>query len=303
MSERQGLRPFLQPAFLVVCSVLLVSALTLNAAVSLLRLHFKKEPVPMRRDFHSLPEVMGQWMQISEDAKLDKEVQDVLGTDKYVYRDYVRLDKAGPDLLAYLQSDGETVTADPELTARFHAAPFSEQVRMVREALIGKTLTERKQAVFEMEFKDPGSAVNVGLTYYTGLVDTVAHIPDRCEIADGYEPSNYTVPTWNVGPPGGPAVPLQVRLIGFEDQTGTNRVSKFVAYFFSTNGHYESDPLGVRRTLEDLTQKFGYYAKVELMTIGKDPAPATAAMTSFLAAAKGPIEQCLPDWRKVTHGH
>ena len=35
--------------------------------------------------------------------------------------------------------------------------------------------------------KNPKAVVNLGLTYYTGLVDTVAHIPDRCYIADGYE--------------------------------------------------------------------------------------------------------------------
>ena len=77
------------PAFLVVCAILLVAAVTLNTATQALRLHFKKEPVPQPRDFHEIPALMGNWLQISQDEKFDKEIQDVLGTDKYVYRDYI----------------------------------------------------------------------------------------------------------------------------------------------------------------------------------------------------------------------
>ena len=39
----------------------------------------------------------------------------------------------------------------------------------------------------------PQAVINVGLTYYTGMVDTVSHIPDRCYIADGFEPSEELV--------------------------------------------------------------------------------------------------------------
>ena len=28
----------------------------------------------------------------------------------------------------------------------------------------------------------------MSVTYYTGMVDTVAHVPERCVTADGYEP-------------------------------------------------------------------------------------------------------------------
>jgi hypothetical protein len=77
---------------------------------------------------------------------------------------------------------------------------------------------------------------------------------------------------------------------------------------FHTNGHYESDPLGVRQTLEDLTERYGYYSKIELMTLCSNTddgskATASAAMTDFLAAARPEIEKCLPDWNKIKQSH
>ena len=77
-------------------------------------------------------------------------------------------------------------------------------------------------------------------------------------------------------------------------------VPKFVAYVFHTNGHYEDDPLGVRQTLQNLLERYGYYAKIELMTLGSETADdsqmASQTMADFLTAAKPQIELCLPDW-------
>ncbi len=41
------------------------------------------------------------------------------------------------------------------------------------------------------------AVINIGVTYYTGMVDTVARIPERCYIADGFEPTSYKVVTWS----------------------------------------------------------------------------------------------------------
>ena len=37
--------------------------------------------------------------------------------------------------------------------------------------------------------------LTVGITYYTGLVDTVAHIPERCYVANGFEQVTKDVET------------------------------------------------------------------------------------------------------------
>src|SRR5579864_1501540 len=155
---------------------------------------------------------------------------------------------------------------------------------------------------------NPQAVMHLGITYYTGLVDTVAHIPDRCYIGDGFDVSSYqTIENQKLGDRR-----LSFRYISFDDQTGRGRVSRKVAYFFHVNGHYESDPLGVRRTLQNLLEPYGYYAKVELMTespnpglLPGEPAPAQsddrslAAMENFLTALLPDLERCLPDWEQV----
>jgi hypothetical protein len=318
-------RALLQPSFLVISVVLLFAAAILNYAVAENHLYFKKQPVPQPREFKDIPQVMGHWMQVSQDEKLDKEVEDVLATSKYIYRDYVQVDLRGADVLAYCwnqdhnkapvkaDDSGSSTDEDPAVTAlraKFQAASFDQRVAMIRDALKDRTSDDCKKMVLALQLQRDDGVVNLGLTYYTGLVDTVAHIPDRCYIADGYEPSSYEKPTWNVAPPGAPADPLNVHFISFEDQTGNNRVPKFVAYVFQVNGEYQSDPLEVRIRLQNLMQRYGYYAKIELMTVNKervmqdaDSQTAADMMTQFLCAAKPEIEKCLPDWKKVTEGH
>ena len=317
-------RGLTHPAFVIISAILLASAIAFNGFVWNLKLHFKKEAVAQPRDFRELPPLMGHWLQVSQDDKLDKETEDVLGTESYIYRDYVQVDRAGADLVALVATgvDWNAAATQPSLPdtlpqqasdaarTKFNSASFDRQVRMINDALQGKTPGERKSIVSVLEVRNHwGDVIHLGLTYYTGLVDTVAHIPDRCYIADGYEPSSYTVPFWQLGTDAsGKPFSQSVRFISFQDSTGNNRVSKCVAYLFHTNGHYESDPLGVRQTLEDLTERYGYYAKIELMTLvpnidETDISNASAAMTDFLKAARPQIETCFPDWTKVNHSH
>jgi len=317
-------RGMVQPTFLIVSGILLLAAIAFNGFVWNLKLHFKKEAVNQPREFREMPAQMGRWLQVSQDDKLDKETEDVLGTEKYIYRDYVQVDRAGADLVAYLATkpdlSGTTVQpveldpnaqhASDAARTKFNTVSLAERSAMITSALQGKTVSERKTAASRVEGRGhSGDVIHLGLTYYTGLVDTVAHIPDRCYIADGYEPSSYNVPTWNLGPDAaGKYFPLPVRLISFDDATGNNRVSKCVAYVFHTNGHYESDPLGVRQTLEDLTEKYGYYAKIEMMVLvpsvnDLDVANASAAMADFLGSARPQIEACLPDWSQLKRLH
>ena len=91
------------PAFLAVSVILLVSAVFFNTTVVHMKLHFKKDPVPQPRSFSSLPPVMGRWLQVSQDEPLDRELEDSLGTKQYLYRDFIRVEHCGGDLVAYCQ--------------------------------------------------------------------------------------------------------------------------------------------------------------------------------------------------------
>jgi hypothetical protein len=266
----QSLRRVLaQPAFVVVATILLAAAVGLNATTQHMKLHFKKLPVPLARPLSEVSDKLGHWEQISIDEALDAEIQDTLGTDKYVFRNYVD-------------------------TRQVNRRDLEDLKRSVRE----KLPNERRQIMYTFQMNHPAAVVNVGLTYYTGLVDTVAHIPDRCYIADGFEPTSYQVLPWDAlkdrkGD-------QKVRYIVFEDQTpGRQSVAKNVAYFFHCNGEYVSDPMGVRKSLANLFQRYGYYMKIEVQTIRLSPDESAKVMNDFLTDALPDIEKSLPDFEKL----
>ena len=137
--------------------------------------------------------------------------------------------------------------------------------------------------------------ISFAVTYYTGKADTVAHIPERCYTADGYEPTETETEMWDLKSERWTKHNPGVRYISFEDQAGTARVRKNVAYFFHVNGEYQSDPKWVRIALQNLFQKHGYYSKVKVMAQG-DREKAAVAMKDFLTKALPEVEKCLPDW-------
>jgi hypothetical protein len=238
-------------------------------------------------------------MQISKDAPLDPDLQEVLGTDRYIYRDYLDVTSHGGQsamlLLANLYPD------NPDLVDKLHdeflTADAPGRLKILDRELEKQTAEQRKKALQGVQMKYPDAVVNMGITYYTGLVDTVAHVPDRCYIASGYEPTDAPVePMWTL--PTGRQ--LQVRFINFEDQNGSNSTLTNVAYFFHVDGEYKYNPLGVRISLENLFVKYGYYAKVELMTLDLNSDESARTMQSFLGGALPDIEKTWPDWNKLT---
>jgi hypothetical protein len=266
---------WLQPGFLTVVVLLGISAVGLNSAVGLMKLHFLKVAVPLKKDLATVPSTLGDWVQVSTDEPLDKETQDILATDKYIFRDYVNT----------------------------KVIPASE----LRQ-FDGKTSLERKQLVAALQAHYPDAVISFAVTYYTGKVDTVAHIPERCYVADGYQPTDSTQTVgWDLGPnrlgkTPGESQKIDVRYLNFQDQTNAARQTKRVAYFFFVNGRYESDSLRVRQALENLRATHAFYSKVELMAIIPDEARCAAVMSSFLRSALPEVEKCLPDWNSIENG-
>ena len=261
--------------FIIAAGILALAAVGLNGAVNFYKVKFTKDPVPLVRNLDTVPGQLGDWVQVSKDEPLDKDVQDALATNLYIFRDYV----------------------NTKLVSKADIDAFDK-----------KTGHERKQLLAQLQATHPDAVINMAVTYYTGLVDTVAHIPERCYIADGYQPSDTpeTV-AWDTASPrlgNDPKDPntVHARYLEFQDQTAAGRVTKRVGYFFFTNGHYESDPIGVRQTLQNLRYKHGFYSKVELMSIYNDHDGSSKMMESFLASAMPEIEKCYPDWDAVENG-
>ena len=269
-----------QPDFVLAFSILGVSALGLNFCTDYLKLHYRKEAVPMRVSAldagDGIPGRVGKWVQVDVDPPLDPDVEHILGTSKYVFRQYVNSDVVGLERANGIHAIDDRVARD--------------------------------KAIAELQAQFPQAVLHVSVTYYTGMVDTVAHIPDRCFLADGFEVVRYdTQRDRTLGSyADGSARKLDYRVINFEDESGRGRAPKTVAYFFHVNGHYEPDPLGVRRRLQNLFERYGYYAKIEVMAPGELPRAgetgeqarghSTEAIEDLLTGLLPEVERCLPDW-------
>jgi hypothetical protein len=209
-----------------------------------------------------IPATLGSWRQVSRNVPLEAEIEDALGTKQYIFRTYV----------------DERVVGRDEID-RLRAVP-SEDFQTELNSL---------------QAAHPEAVVNFAVTYYTGLVDTVAHIPDRCYVADGYEPRDYQVEQWPID-----SHPVKVRFINFEDQIGYGKQVRSVVYFFQVNGRFTDDPLDVRVALQDLSQKYGYYAKIEAMDLLTDRNRSAAVLTEFLQQAMPHVRSALPAWPPET---
>lgn len=251
-------RAFSSRAFLVAVIIMAVVGIGMQFMTTFMQVYFKKEPVAMRALLDTVPDQMGPWYKVSLDEPLPKDIEDALGTKEYIFRAYI---------------DSRVVGMDK----------VNELLKMPSE--------QRGREVSQIEHRYPRSIVHFAVTYYTGMVDTVAHIPDRCYIADGYEPSEYKVEAWKLND----GRQVEVRYINFEDATGfASKATKNVAYFFQVNGAMESDPLGVRRRLQNLFNRQGYYAKIELMTLDPDRDESASVMRDFLVLGLREAQKCLP---------
>lgn len=257
-------RRLFQPQFTVAAIILLIAAVSLNGAVAKMQLHFRKQAVDLTtygRELIEIPMRLGEWHMVSKDTRLNEDIEHVLGTEQYVFRDYVH----------------ESVVTE-------------EQIRSLREMDDGR----RAYELDRIQQQHPHTVVRFAVTYYTGLVDTVAHIPDRCYVADGYQPKATLPVTWGEGDN-----QTRALFIAFEDQTSLGKMPRNVAYFFYVNDQQKADPLGVRTVLQNLFERHGYYMKVEMMVARADAEVAQEAMAAFWAAAQPEVLECLPDWQRV----
>lgn len=255
-------RALSQPSFVVVLVILLAAAAGLKGATDFMKLHFRKLPVPLARPLNDIPEQLGPWQQVSVDIPLQHDIQEALATDKYIFRDYVD-------------------------TRQVDISQFKD-----------KSSDERRRLLFALQMQKPSAVVNASVTYYTGLVDTVAHVPERCYVADGYEPSVTADLKWDTLAER-PGTKL-MRYITFEDTSASRlNFTRNVAYVFQCNGEYNSDSIAVRKRLADLRERYGYYMKVEVQTLNLSQSEASRVMNDFLSNLLPESEKCLADWNAL----
>ncbi|MGC3957506.1 MAG: hypothetical protein QM813_05965 [Verrucomicrobiota bacterium] len=134
----------------------------------------------------------------------------------------------------------------------------------------------RRKRVAELRQGNPCAVVSLAVTYYTGKVDTVPHVPDRCYVADGYRPQEKTEEHWTLrdkeskagktedepirielksARSDGEGTKIPVQFIVFVDHLPQgNRPEPFdrcVAYFFHVNGNLVGKHTSVRAQLQE----------------------------------------------------
>src|SRR4051812_25707375 len=169
---------FASRGFLLAAGVLAVAALGLNSAARALEMHFKKQPVPLRvrldDDKRGVPTQLGSWVSVQQTSSLNEDVQHTLGTDQFVFRTYVDTRVAGRENVDHLVKLGQEMEA---LDANDKA----------QAAVKGAKANEFYAAIRRVQQDHPEAVMSFNVTYYTGMVDTVAHVPERCMVADGFE--------------------------------------------------------------------------------------------------------------------
>jgi hypothetical protein len=198
-------------------------------------------------------------------------------------------------------------------------------VEMVEELGTDKYLNR----VYAIDGDPRKGMVSLHLAFYTGMIDAVPHVPDRCMIAAGYEfrtmPRNYPLPIdrqgWSTeGSPINVATGLpyprardqvyvdrlmplgdfEIRVTEFQDPKQPER-RIFGGYFFIANGRVTATPETVRALAFKPSEKYAYFCKVQLvgdsdsMTVDSFQALAGDFVTDLLPS----LMECLPVWSEV----
>ncbi|NBB82112.1 MAG: exosortase-associated EpsI family protein [Alphaproteobacteria bacterium] len=218
---------------------------------------------------------------------------------------------------------------DYELVRREPRLPSEMEDALGTDTYITQLYRDRSKALSE-----PGAVVRLHVPYYTGTIDTVPHVPDRCFVAGGAQPKEkrieqvrvdspriaqtdegdwqaLTVMRHVVALPGG-TIPMTFVRFAYAGEASRGYT---VGYFFIANNQYAATPEGVRLKAFNLVDRHAYYCKVELQAGSgardeegevhlvsgvSTPASAKALMADFLAAALPEIMFCLPDWAEAT---
>jgi hypothetical protein len=179
---------------------------------------------------------------------------------------------------------------------------------------------------------DGAGRVQLHIAYYTGLIDTVPHVPERCWGAAGMimtqQPHDVALRVDASAWPAGDArnastgQPYPITMVQdpvtrreqrvhlplgdwvasvteFQEQ-GDMRHRVLGGYFFVANGRMTSSPYQVRNLAFDLTDQYAYYCKVQCTMVlpfdGSTDEAFSAAAGDLLRQAMPEIMRCLPDW-------
>jgi len=271
------------------CAVMLLGAGAIGAFIRLNGVHMQKTPIYAQddRQVSAVPSKTTDWEQIGADTIMNAEIVEVLGTENYVSRNYLR-----------------TTDNDP---------------------------------------KHP-ILLELHLAYYTGMIDTVPHVPERCFVGGGLQQSESSreidlkmdTSSWRADPsvptelaglsgeiytvrlsndpklsdaPGqrvrlprgvGPDSPIKLRASEFVAPNGSKI---YAGYFFIANGGTKANANDVRQLAFNLDDDYAYFLKVQITGQTVDSFEEFGQYAGELVGELlGEIMRCVPDWTEVQMG-
>lgn len=170
--------------------------------------------------------------------------------------------------------------------------------------------------------------------YYTGGIDTVPHVPERCMVGGGWGilsgpfrvPLTLDKARWYEDPRDPEAMKLGYRKArtGFASDSpgmgvtlprgienaamqvtefGDRDKRMYAGYFFVANGDIAVTANDVRLLAFDLKSDYAYYMKVQVSSsMVSSPEELASVASEFLNEAMPELMRCVPDWVKVTRG-
>lgn len=236
---------------------------------------------------------------------------------------------------------GRALAAIPHVTARWHRLGADESIDDpdTLRVLGTQNYLTRVYAHKDPPEGAPEQVLQFHAAYYTGMIDTVPHVPDRCytgagmSIVDGPWEIDIPLDTKRLRPhpdaepaeaghvyavrlespqssafgqfvrlPRGltPDQPLKLRVTKFAGPGGR---TLYAGYFFVANGGWVPDANGVRTLAFNLTNDYAYYLKLQFGSpTAESPEELGALAGSLLDDLFGEIMRCVPDWVEVEHG-
>jgi hypothetical protein len=171
----------------------------------------------------------------------------------------------------------------------------------------------------------PDAIIILHVAYYTGTIDTVPHVPERCLLAGGaravgsgihrksikicgesFKPSttdNSLVARGQLNRSGTHIPDSVIRANVFTYALTRTADAANVLYFFAANGKFLRTPEEVRALAFDPRDRYSYFCKIEVgLPFISDADTAVQRATAFLSVMLPEIMACLPDWVEVESG-
>ena len=191
----------------------------------------------------------------------------------------------------------------PKILGPFELVEVVELPEEIIESLGTKDYVQATYRDTRMPEDRPAAFVQLFVTYYTGIPDSVPHVPERCYTGGGHtkiKEGPVAVEVKNL--PDNPQGKVDVKAVTFERIANGMVINTTPSYYFACNGTRTLSPLKVRTILKNPTDKYCYYAKIEVnFSAVHDREKSIAKAKEFLQYAAPVMEnEYLPDWAAAT---